>query len=353
MIFSFGKFPSGKFCSDFFRLGIILLALFFIGDDNMAQDMHAAEKSSDKTLAYNALTAEEERIILHKGTELPDTGELLHNTEKGTYLCKRCDAPLYDSDSKFASHCGWPSFDDEIAGAVTRVPDADGVRTEIICHSCGGHLGHVFLGEKYTEKDTRHCVNSLSMKFVSGVKLRAAYFASGCFWGTEYFFSQAEGVKIAGSKISESKLTESSSRESFAYSPTAVGYMGGNSQSPTYAEVCTGKTGHAETVRVIYDADKTSYKKLLWFFFETHDFTQIDRQGPDIGTQYRSAIFYQTADEKQLAQKHIKLLGRKGYAVATKLEPASTFWLAEKYHQQYLQAAGKTPECHVKKKLFD
>ncbi|MCB9223085.1 MAG: bifunctional methionine sulfoxide reductase B/A protein [Crocinitomicaceae bacterium] len=283
---------------------------------------------------WNKLTPEEERVIVYKGTEMIWKGEYVDNHEEGVYLCKRCNTPLFNSSDKFDSGSGWPAFDDAIEGSVKEIPDADGYRTEIVCANCGGHLGHVFKGEHFTAKNTRHCVNSISLNFVSedmenNVKTDTAIFASGCFWGTEYFFEKAEGV------IS-----------------TQVGYIGGHKDNPTYKEVCSHTTGHAEAVRVVYDPTKTDYETLCKLFFETHDPTQVDRQGPDIGTQYRTEIFYLNDDQKAIAEKLKQQLIDGGLKVATNITKATTFWEGEDYHEHYYSNKGGTPYCHGYTKRF-
>lgn len=289
---------------------------------------------SQTTMKYNRLTPEEEYVIVQKGTERPWTGKYLDNKAEGTYVCKRCDAPLYNSEDKFDSHCGWPSFDDEIEGAVKRIPDPDGMRTEIICANCGAHLGHVFLGEGFTDKNTRHCVNSISMNFVPAsqpqeIKTERAIFAGGCFWGVEYYMQKKDGVISVVS-----------------------GYIGGHKDNPTYQEVCSGKTGHAEAVEITFDPSKVTYEEITRLFFEIHDPTQVDRQGPDIGVQYRSEVFYLNDEQKMIAEKLIGILKDKGYKVATRVTRATTFWPAEDYHQDYYENKGTLPYCHGYEKKF-
>ena len=279
----------------------------------------------------NKLSPEEERVIIHKGTEAPFSGKYNDFFDKGTYQCKQCNAPLYSSNDKFESSCGWPSFDDEIKGAVKRVRDADGSRTEILCANCGGHLGHVFEGEGLTDKNIRHCVNSVTMLFVPDKEseLAKAYFAGGCFWGVEHLFEQKEGVVSAVS-----------------------GYMGGTVDNPTYGEVLQKNTGHLEAVEVTYNPSKVNYEDLAQHFFEIHDPTQVDGQGPDIGEQYLSAIFSSDENEKNIAHKLIEILNGKGYKIATKVLPSTPFWKAEEYHQNYYDKNKQKPYCHVYEKKF-
>ena len=288
--------------------------------------------NNTKNMNYNRLTSDEEKIIVYKGTENPFTGAYYNHFEKGIYLCKRCGSELYISDDKFESHCGWPSFDDEIKGAIKKVPDKDGSRTEILCNNCGAHLGHIFFGERFTDKNTRHCVNSISLQFLPfdyQSRFDTAIVAGGCFWGVEYFYKKENGV------IS-----------------TEVGYTGGFADKPSYQDVCKNFTGHAEAVKIIFDCNTTDYEKILKLFFEIHDFNQYNRQGPDIGEQYRSEIFYKTVKQKRIAEKLIQILKDKGLNVVTKLTYADKFWKAEEYHQDYYEKKGNIPYCHFYKKIF-
>ncbi len=285
---------------------------------------------------FNKLTIKEIAVIENKGTELPFTGKYNLHQEEGKYICKKCNAPLYESGDKFNSSCGWPSFDDEIEGAIRREVDADGRRTEILCANCGAHLGHVFEGEHYTDKNVRHCVNSISLNFVPKEEVdktkvdEIAIFAGGCFWGMEYYFQKVKGIKSV-----------------------EVGYIGGHIDYPSYQDVCSHSSGHFEAIKVVFDSNIVSYEELAKLFFEIHDPTQVDGQGPDIGPQYKSAIFYENEQQKEIAQNLIGLLEKKGLKVVTELLETETFWIAEDYHQNYYENKGGNPYCHFRVKRFD
>ena len=312
---------------NFILILVSLMVLWSCSPQEESSNNSVPPSSTKQQINKDGLTAEEERIIVHKGTEPPGSGEYNKFYEDGIYLCKRCELPLFRSESKFDSKSGWPAFDDNISDAVKEVPD--GSRTEIVCAKCDGHLGHVFMNEGFTDKNTRHCVNSLSMKFLPENKYGKAIFASGCFWGTEYFLQKAEGV------IS-----------------TSCGYIGGHTKNPTYKAVCTGSTGHAEAVEVIYDKSKTNFETLCKLFFETHNPTQLNRQGPDIGTQYRSEIFFLNEEQKTVSNKLIDELKGNGLAVVTKVTKASEFYDAEDYHQDYYIKKNGIPYCHKLEKKF-
>ncbi len=281
------------------------------------------------------LTDEERRVLLNDGTEPAFCGTLLDNKLEGIYACKLCGLPLFESGSKFDSGTGWPSFDRAIDREhVTYKEDRSlwMVRTEIECARCEGHLGHVF-GDGPTDTGRRYCLNSASLDFFekgSDIPMRSqpiqtetAYLAGGCFWGVEHYFQKQPGVIDVVS-----------------------GYQGGHVENPTYEQVCTGRTGHTESVRIVYDPARISFRDLLEIFFVVHDPRQLNRQGPDIGTQYRSAIFATDPDQRRVAEEFIRDAADdpkfKGRPIVTEINDYATFYEAEDYHQDYNARTGRS-----------
>jgi peptide methionine sulfoxide reductase msrA/msrB len=282
------------------------------------------------------LTPEQIRVTQHAGTEPPFCGKMVDQKEPGIYVSVVGGLPLFRSTAKFHSGTGWPSFFEpyDPEHIIEKVDRGHGmVRTEIVDARSGAHLGHVFDdGPPPTGK--RYCVNEASLRFIPDgaelppesrpVRLETAYFAGGCFWGVEDVFGATPGVLDAVS-----------------------GYQGGTTENPTYEEVCGGRTGHAETVKVVYDAGRVSYEDLLRVFFANHDPTTMDRQGPDVGSQYRSAIFAATPDHLARAREYVKqaqaspaFSGRK---IVTQVALAdSPFYEAEDYHQDYNVKHGRS-----------
>src|SRR5260364_201713 len=231
-----------------------------------------------------------------------------------------------------AAAVAWPFFDQTIPKTVTQQPDADGIRTELLCARCQAHLGHLFEGEGFTARNLRHCVNTLSLDFVAHAQVldtEEAILGGDCFWGVEYFLKQRSGVL-----------------------KTEVGYCGGPLKHPTYEQVCSGQTGHVEAVRVVYDPDTLRFTELVQYFFENHDPTQTDGQGPDIGPQYASVIFYYDDSQRETAAALKNTLIQKGAPVVTQILPVRPFWPAEDYHQDYCRKHGQTPYCHRSVRQF-
>lgn len=278
----------------------------------------------DKTAS---LIPSAQAIICDKATEAPHTGDYNDTVVMGTYLCRRCGLALFRAHSQFHASCGWPSFDEDIIDAVKRLPDTDGRRTEILCNRCDGHLGHVFLGEHYTAKNQRYCVNSAAIDFVANsdvIDSEEAIVAGGCFWGVDYYLRRLPGVLNV-----------------------EVGYIGGSSSRPTYEQVCQGNTGHYEAVRVVFDNAQTNYQQVLKHFFEIHDPTQPSGQGPDIGPQYRSAVFYFNQSQQTQVETLLQQLRSNGIKPVTQVLPMHCFWRAESYHQNYYDNNHKMPYCHA------
>ncbi len=300
------------------------------------------------------ITDLQEKVMFHKATERAFSGEYDDFYVPGDFTCRNCGIKLYSSKAKFDAGCGWPAFDDCYDDAIKYDTDSDGRRTEILCNNCGIHLGHFFEGERLTENNARHCVNSASIKFVPETvekestiqealdnklddsKVASAVVGCGCFWGVEYYYKKLKGVVS-----------------------TSVGYAGGNTDNPSYREVCEGDTGHYEVIKVEYNPKVISYENIIKYFFEIHDYSQVNGQGNDIGQQYQSVIFTNTESEKAIVQKLIDELiefGHEGKTnkgfVATHVFGPAIFWEAEIYHQDYYGKNGEEPYCHIHTKIW-
>lgn len=304
---------------------------------------------SDEELR-RTLTPEQYRVTKQSGTEAPFMNKYWDNKKEGLYVDIISGEPLFSSKEKFDSGTGWPSFTAPIdkEHIVEKTDTSHGMkRVEVRSKMSDAHLGHIF-DDGPAPTGQRYCMNSAALRFIpkenlekegygqyAGLfekakgeeKLETAAFAAGCFWGVEAAFQEIKGVL-----------------------KTTAGYMGGRLMNPTYAEVCSNNTGHAETVQVEYDPAKVSYERLLEVFFSIHDPTAFNRQGPDVGSQYRSAIFYYTPEQESAARRMKEKLEESGKVkgkIVTEIVPAKELYRAEEYHQKYYRKRGVKSTCHI------
>jgi peptide methionine sulfoxide reductase msrA/msrB len=309
-------------------LGAYVLFIVFIG---------AKEGSMDKIKLKKRLTHLQYHVTQENGTEQPFQNEFWNNKEPGIYVDIVSGEPLFSSKDKYNSKSGWPSFVKPLnkENIVERIDNAYGLdRVEVRSKNAGSHLGHVFNDgpqptglryEGYAEYAGLFDVKSKEPSEKGDDTIETATFAAGCFWGAEEAFKELKGVL-----------------------ETTVGYTGGFTKGPTYKQLCTGASGHAEAVKILYDRDVVSYAELVDYFWRIHNPTTPNRQGPDIGSQYRSAIFYHNDEQRRAAELSRDKFNQSGVFLenaVTEIVPAKTFYKAEEYHQDYYEKKG-VAVCH-------